>query len=165
MINPPRTVLAVNPGSRYLGIAVMQGTHLADWRVKVLKGHSPKETTRKARGILLMFILRYQPAILAIKKLDRCRSSRALDQLTLELSTLAKSHGVEVREYPLRCFKRFFTGLPRSNKKAMAEIIAAQYPDLLYELDREKAAKNPYHTRLFEAVALAALAEHELDNC
>lgn len=160
----PRTVLAVNPGSRYLGIAVLQGTQLRDWRVKVLRGRSTREKAGKAKYILLTLLQRYQPAALAIKKLDRCRSSRALNQLTQEISILAESNGAKVREYPLRRLERFFTGQRKSNKRAMAEILATEYPDLMYELDREKAAKNPYHIRLFEAVALAALCAHELDN-
>ena len=160
----PQTVLALNPGSRYLSLAVLKGTQLTDWRVKRLYGGSPEEITSKAKRILATYLERYEPTVLAIKKLDQCRSSPSLDHLTADLTAQAKESGVEIRQYRLRQLERFFTGKALSTKKEMAERIVKQYPDLWYELNREKAAQNPYHIRLFIAVALAALCGHELDN-
>ena len=40
MTNKPLKILAINPGTRYLGIAVFVGTDLREWAVKVIKGKS-----------------------------------------------------------------------------------------------------------------------------
>lgn len=164
MPHKPPSVLAVNPGSRYLGIAVMQGTLLRDWRVKVLKGKSTTQKRKKATRILMAHLLRYRPTALAIKSLNHARSSKRLNLLTDDLSSTAERHGLQVCRYSLIRMQFFFAPSRRINKAELAEIIAAQYPDLSYELLREKTAKNPYHIRLFEAVALAALCAHQLDN-
>ena len=66
---PPR-ILAVNPGSRYMGIAAFRGPELLDWGVKVVRGKTPQEKLAGVRIILLDLLLSYQPDVLAIKRLQ-----------------------------------------------------------------------------------------------
>ncbi|MGO9415865.1 MAG: hypothetical protein ACLP51_12105 [Syntrophobacteraceae bacterium] len=42
--------------------------------------------------------------------------------------------------------------------------MAADYPELYFELNIEKLRKNSYHMRMFEAVALGAAGVNEIDN-
>ncbi len=59
MHKKPLTVLGINPGSRYLGIAVFQGPELREWRVKVIKGKGLKERIEKVKEIVSSFIELY----------------------------------------------------------------------------------------------------------
>jgi hypothetical protein len=45
-------------------------------------------------------------------------------------------------------------GTQKVSKKKLAKTISETYPFLERELVKEMASRNPYHTRMFEAVAL-----------
>jgi hypothetical protein len=65
MKSNPQTVLAINPGTRYPGMAVFYGHQLQDWRTRVLKGSWSKGKLKKALLIASAWIEKYQPEILA----------------------------------------------------------------------------------------------------
>jgi len=164
MPNTPLTILAINPGSKYLGIAVLQGEVLKDWRIKVLEGKWSKEKSDRAGNIITGLIQLYQPNVLALKKLHPSRSSLDLSYLVEEIKDIALKMNIQVSEYSIQEIKDFFSPAQRINKKGFAGIIAARLPDLYHDLEREKASKNPYLVRMFEAVALGIMCFHNLDK-
>lgn len=168
----PHSTLAINPGTRYLGLAVFHGNQLIDWRVKVLKGRWSKLKLEKVVSIVDAVIDRYRPEALAIKKLHPARSSGNLDTLVGRVEKLALRNGIRLRQYSIEQIEAFLCGNKRRNKRNLAEAVAANYPDLYGELnaeypellDPEKKRKNPYHIRMFEAVALGAMCVNEFGN-
>ena len=56
MMKKPKTILGINPGAKYLGIAVFQGSELKDWRIKVFKGKWSKEKMDKVLEIISDYI-------------------------------------------------------------------------------------------------------------
>jgi len=163
---PKRTlkIIGINPGKRYLGIAVLQGPELMDWRVKVLKGKWSKEKMKRAVEIISEFIDRYEPGVLAIKKLHPSRRSKNLNRLVARIKEFSRRKGLKVYQYSIKDLEGFFIQEGKLNKKNLAELIASEYPVLFYELKREKTNKNHYYFRMFEAVALASLCFHQLDR-
>lgn len=164
MAKQPITILGINPGSRYIGMAVFRGPELRDWRVKVIKGRWSRKKMAKALMIVSGFIERYQPKALAIKKLHASRTSPDLDRLVARVKALSGRKGLKVCEYSIGELEAFFCPGERTNKRRMAEVVASEYPALFLDLLREKGNKNPYHLRMFEAVALGSLYFHHLDN-
>jgi len=164
MPRKPLKIIGINPGTRYLGIAVLQGSELRDWRVKVLKGKWSKEKMKKAIEIISEFIECYEPGVLAIKKLHPSRRSRNLVQLAARIKEFSKRKGLKVYQYSIKDVEEFFIEEDKLNKKNLVEAIISEYPALFHELKREKSHKNPYFIRMFEAVALAALCFHHLDK-
>jgi Holliday junction resolvasome RuvABC endonuclease subunit len=160
---PPR-ILAVNPGSRYIGIAAFRGPEILDWGVKVVIGKTPAGKLQAARKILIALIEQYRPDVLAIKRLHCSRSSRQLNALAGEIKNLAKRRGIKVREYSIQDVKTSLCPNIKSNKRKLGELLAAMYPALAYDLEREAANRNPYRTRMFEAVALAAVCWQEIED-
>jgi Holliday junction resolvasome RuvABC endonuclease subunit len=156
--------LAINPGSKYLGIAVLQGEWLKDWRIKVLKGKWSKGKFDRAEEIITKLIEHHTPVALAIKKLHPSRSSLDLSYLVECIKDLAHSKGLPVRQYSIQEIKDFFSPEDKINKKGLAGIVAARLPDLYHDLEKEKNSKNPYLLRMFEAVALGVVCFHNLDN-
>jgi Holliday junction resolvasome RuvABC endonuclease subunit len=157
MPEKPVTILGINPGTRYLGIAIFRGSTLLDWKVIVLKGKWSSGKLAKARNIILTLIHRFEPRVLAVKKLSLCRSSKNLNGLICEIEKVSSRNGLQIERYSIDETKAFYSP-EKINKKKMAEIIASEYPDLFFELNREKSCKNPYYIRMFEAVALGAMA-------
>ncbi len=164
MLKKPLTVLGINPGSRYLGIAVFQGPLLRDWRVKIIKGKGPKEKMKKIKEIVSSFIELYRPNVLAIKRLHPSRSSQNLKQLVARIRELARRKGLKVYQYSMEDLEVFFSPEERINKKKLAEIITSKYSVLIHELKKEKDNQNPYYIRMFEAVALGSVCFHQLDK-
>ena len=164
MAKRPITILGINPGSRYIGMAVFRGPELRDWRVKVIKGKWSKEKMKKLMTIVSDLIERYRPRALAIKKLHPSRTSPDLDRLVARVKALSQRKGIRVCEYSIGELEAFFCPWERTSKRRMAEVIASQYPIVLPELTKEKGNKNPYHLRMFEAVALGARCFFYLDK-
>jgi hypothetical protein len=164
MSKKPYKILAINPGSRYIGTAVFNGPKLLNWRVKVIKDRRPKGKWEKIRMLVDNLIVLYQPDALAIKQLHRSRSSRNLNLIVSRLRQFSKRKGLRLYQYPIKKVEAFFSPGKRINKKRLAEILTSRYPELLPEFRREKASKNPYHIRVFEAVALGAVCLHQLDK-
>jgi len=164
MPKEPLKIIGINPGTRYLGIAVLQGPELRDWRVKVLKGKWSKEKMKKAVEIISEFIDRYEPNVLAIKKLHPSRRSQNLAQLVDRIKEFSRRKGLKVFQYSIKDVEEFFIEEDKLNKKNLAEAIVLENPALFHELQKEKAHKNSYYIRVFEAVALGSRCFHQLDN-
>jgi Holliday junction resolvasome RuvABC endonuclease subunit len=160
----PLTILGINPGSRYLGTAIFHGTELRDWGVKVIEGRWSKEKLGKARMIVSTLIEQYEPDVLAIKRLHPSRSSPSLNLLVGKIKELAKRKSLRLYQYSIKELESFFSKEERINKKRLAEIITSEYPELLHELEKEKSHKNPYHIKMFEAVALGKICFQQLDK-
>ncbi|MBW2063341.1 MAG: hypothetical protein JRJ03_00270 [Deltaproteobacteria bacterium] len=164
MTNNPKRILSINPGSRYLGIAVFQDLELIEWGIRSVNGKCQKEKREAAKGIISDLILRYQPNVLALKKLHPSRSSPNLDNLVCELRKLGRKKSLRIFEYPLEKIETSFSGAGKINKRQMAELIIREYPFLSNEFRRENTNLNPYHIRMFEAVALGLVYLHHIDK-
>jgi Holliday junction resolvasome RuvABC endonuclease subunit len=154
----------VNPGSRYLGIAVFHGLTLVDWRVRVLKGSWSAHKLEKGTQTIRSFIQRYHPEALAIKQLHPARCSNNVILLAGCIRSLFEQQGLSVFQFSIKQVEKNFLPDVPLNRRELAAAMAAHYPDLTSELQKETAAKNPYHLRMFEAVALGALGAHKLDK-
>lgn len=164
MVKKPFKILAINPGSKYLGIAVFEGPELRDWCIKVIKGKWSKEKIQKAYEVVISFVGQYECNVLAIKTLHPSRSSRNLNRLVAQIKSLAERKGLRVYQYSIKDLEEFISPERRINKMTLAELITSEYPVLFHELNKEKSHKNAYHLRMFEAVALGAVCFHHLDK-
>jgi Holliday junction resolvasome RuvABC endonuclease subunit len=159
------TILGINQGTRYLGLAVISGTVLRDWKVKTLKGKWSQAKLKKAMRIMKALIDHYQPTDIAIKRLNSFRSSKSLRTLTMNICKIARIKHVKTFEFSISDLRRHHSGEEAvRNKKQLAEVLASQYPDLYFELEKEKRNRNPYYMRMFEAVALAAMLNDKSFN-
>jgi len=160
----PLKIIGINPGSKYLAVAIFQGSDLRYWGIKVLKGKWSKDKIERAKEIISDFIARYDPNVLAIKKLHSSRSSKNLNRLVAKIKELSKRNGLRVYEYSVKELEKFISPEERINKKRMAELVASEYPFLFPLLEKEKRNKNPYAIRMFEAIALGIRCFHKLDK-
>jgi len=164
MQNKPVTILGINPGARYLGIAIFHGAELRDWSVKVIKGEWSKEKMEKIKDIVAGLIEQYQPDVLAIKKLHPARSSDNLDKLVEELKYLAGEKKLPIFEYPIKYVEAFLSPGNKINKVKLVALLVERYSALFSEWEKEKASKNHYYMRMFEAVFVAYVCFRQLDK-
>lgn len=162
-----KNILAINPGTKYLGIAVFEDSDLRDWGIKVIPGKWTKSKMIKIQAVITDLIFQYHPDTIALKSIHPSRRSGNLNALLSEIRNIAKRKGIGIEEYSIEDLKSFYSPEEKINKRQMAELIAARYPVLSHELDRElkilldertKTIKEKrlrkYYSRMFEAVAL-----------
>jgi Holliday junction resolvasome RuvABC endonuclease subunit len=150
-------IIGVNPGTRYLGIAILYGPELMDWRIKALDGKWTKDKMGKALGIISDFMERYEPNILAIKKLHPSRRSVNLSRLVNKIKEFSKCKKLKVYQYSIKEIESFFIDEGKPNKRNLMSAMANLYPILHHDLTKERSHKNVYNIRAFEAVALASV--------
>jgi Holliday junction resolvasome RuvABC endonuclease subunit len=157
-INPKQfRILAIAPSSRGFGFAVLEGQEkLVDWGVKSIKGD--KNTGSIARVEEL--IAHYQPGVIVFEDhlAKQSRRSARIRALSKRIIALAKSRNVTVALLSREQVRRVFFADGQGTKYALAEILAARFPD---ELGRRLPPKRrpwmseDYRMNIFDAVALA----------
>ena len=158
MAEEPITTIGINLGTRYVGIAVIIGSELRDWRIRVIKGKELIDKFQCLTGILARLIDSYAPSVVVLKKPHPMKTSPVLNRIQLEAKAFLEQNGVTVQEYTLNQLKmRLLPDQKSLNKIKLAEFITSQYPILFEEWKREIGLKRPYRMAMFEAVALASL--------
>jgi Holliday junction resolvasome RuvABC endonuclease subunit len=157
MTNKPLKILAINPGTRYLGIAVFIDTELRDWAVRVIKG-------KNVTDCVTDYVNQYGINVIVIKKLHVNRSSKALRRIADEIENLAVNRKIVFHEYSIDELKEKLLSETRGNKHLLMEEMSARYPFLLSDLEKESNHKNPYLIRMFEAVALGTVCFNAIDT-
>ena len=135
-VRPQVKILSIVPGTKYLGIALFCGSELRDWRIKVINAKGAESRVMKAKDIILDYLQRYDPQILAIKKLNPKRSSKGLDGLARKMREFAKRKGLIVHQMKLPEIKECIAPGRRMNKKALSRVMVSRYPELLFKLSQ-----------------------------
>jgi len=150
-------VLAINPGSRYLGIAVFVGDELRDWAVRLVR-------RERIQTLIEEYINQYGVDVIALKKFHTSRTSRELRIIISTMERIAKKNRLALREYSIGEVEGALLLEKRKNKGLLMEEVAARYPFLSNELQKEKKNKNPYLIRMFETVGIGSVCVHEFDR-
>lgn len=127
--------------------------------MKVVSGKLSPAKRRKIVRLVDRLIQEYEPNILALKKLHSSRSSRTLDRLNREIEGIAAANDVKLEKHSIQEIEQFFMPEERINKMGLAELLCQKHPVLRHELHKEHNNLNPYHIRMFEAVALGTMVE------
>jgi hypothetical protein len=164
MLKKPTTILSINPGTKYLALAIFRDAELRDWQIKNFKGKWSPEKMNAILTAIANLISRYEVTGLALKRLGPSRSSRALDTLVLSIKKAAIQKNLIIYEYFLKELENSFCPDGKANRKILAERVFLEYPILFKEFEKEQLHKHPYYLRLFEAVALGALCQDRMDR-
>jgi hypothetical protein len=162
----PIITLGINPGTKYLGYAILHETELREWGVKSFSGKWSNAKRRKIQKVVSEMISRYRVTDIVIKQLHPSRSSRHLNDLAACLRRDSEGCGLNVYQFSISELKAFFSSYcenPVQNKRSLSQAIATKYPSLFNELEKEGRQKNRYHTRMFEAVGLGSLCFSRTD--
>jgi len=156
MLKETLRIIGINPGTRYLGLAIFQDWNLIDWRIKNLEGKWSTKKIDKVISALKEQIELYDLNAIALKRVHPAVSSKNLRKLIDRIKSLAAQKRIKVYQYSIKEVEGILLAEGRHNKKSLAQKMSADYPVLIYELEKEKTNKNPYRMKMFEAVALGA---------
>jgi crossover junction endodeoxyribonuclease RuvC len=162
-------ILAIDPGTREMGIALLEDRRIIYHAVKVIpKKRTPHETLSEGRKTVLRLINDWQPDTLAIEKtfIRNSRNAALLNVLADEIRAIGKRKGLEVLGFAPNTVKKFVCGNGHASKEEVARAIIATYPDLKVYLTQNRAWKAKFHQNMFDALAvgLTATSRHRVQG-
>jgi Holliday junction resolvasome RuvABC endonuclease subunit len=157
-------ILAIDPGTRDMGIAFLDNRKLIYHGVKSIRSEeSPHDRLREGRRTVLRLIRDLRPQVLAVEESFfgiSCKSS-LLNVFVDEIKTIGKRKGLKVVSYAPTTVRKFICGNGRASKKELSKVVVSRYPELKVYLTQDRAWKERYHQNMFDAVALALMASCE----
>jgi Holliday junction resolvasome RuvABC endonuclease subunit len=152
------TILAIDPGTRYIGIAVMDGDELVYHGVKTLRRRSsPHGSLSQIQAYTQRLIRDFRPSLLVIERafMVRSRTAGLLNVIVDEIRTIGVSHGLTVRTLAPSTVRKRLCGNGRATKRDVARVIAARYPELKVYIGLNRKWKERFHGNMFDAIGLA----------
>lgn len=167
----PSTILGLDPGTRYLGFAVLRERQLVEYGVRELRnGERPYDVIGQARRIVLRLIALHGPEVVAIEAPYRISTPRAavLSTLTQEIHERAKETGATVVELKPEFVRRTIVGTDTATKYEVAQRLAARrFPQLAALVPKKPkvpalwlSSRDRYWLHMFDALALASAVVH-----
>jgi RNase H-fold protein (predicted Holliday junction resolvase) len=150
-------VLAIDPSTRGLGFAVLEGPHrLLDWGVKQATDDKNAESVR----IVKELIEQYRPHVLVLENVqgnNSRRRSRVRELLQL-IREAARRQGVKVMDETPDRVRTAFT----PKKDTIAAALAGRFPELASRLPKPRTLTMPEHSAMpvFDATAFAMTFFH-----
>jgi len=157
-------ILAIDPGTRLMGVALLDNGQLVYHGVKIIKkGKTPHENLKNARRIVARLIADLKPNLLVVEKVffANNRNSSLLKLLAEEIRLLARKRKLKLVGYAPSSVKKFICGNGWADKYQVARVVARRYPELSVYLTQDRAWKERFHQNMFDAVALGMMACRE----
>lgn len=155
-------ILAIDPGTRHMGVALLENGKILYHAVEVIKKQkSPNATLQEARKAVLRLISDLKPKLLVVEKafFSNNRNASLLNVLVDEIKAIAKRKGLKLMSFAPNTVKKFIAGNGRATKAEVAKVIVSRYPELKVFLTQDRAWKEKFHHNMFDAIALAIMAE------
>ncbi len=152
-----KTILALDPGLRDLGYAIVRGRSLIESGVYPLRFLPPRRRFPAAVQAVNGWIGHFRPAVVVIEATHRngISSLNRLEQLARRIRRLAMLKGVSVASYAPQTVRKSIVGHGWANKRQTAEAVAWRLPALRVYLTQDRRWKEAYFQNMFDAVALA----------
>ena len=151
------TILALDPGLRDLGFAVLSGRRLVTSGVRPLRLLPRLRRHAEARRLVAAWIRAYQPTALVLERTYRNSISwlDAVDRMARSAARLADRRRLVVASYAPQTVRKAHTGHGWATKRETAVAVALRFPALRVYLTQDRRWKEGYFLNMFDAVALA----------
>jgi Holliday junction resolvasome RuvABC endonuclease subunit len=150
------TLLALDPGLRELGYAILEGSRLLTHGVLPLRSVPKAERLSRIRESFRAWMRGYEPDTLVLEDIPK----RPLDHLGglpalgRSLKRLASEFWLEQATYSARAVRQSVVGDGWAGKRETAESVCAVFPDLRVYLTQDRKWKEAHWQNMFDAVAL-----------
>lgn len=153
----PRPILALDPGLRDLGYAVLAGRRLTSHGVVSLRRTPKEQRLREVRRHVRAWLRTHRPQAVVIEKtyhhpvpwLD------GLHRLSLYVKRLTARRGIAFATYAPQAVRQNIAGNGKATKAEAALAVAYRLPQLRVYLTQDRRWKERYWQNMFDAVALA----------
>ena len=153
----PAQVLAIDPGTREMGLAILEGSSLVYHQVANLKKHRPASELLFATRVTLSKLLEsYRITTVVLEKVPKrlpLSFSLLVDQAR-GIKQWARSRRIPLVEIAAQTVRAHLVANGRATKKETAKIVVSRYPGLKILLTQDYKYKEKYWQNMFDAVAL-----------
>jgi hypothetical protein len=149
--------LGISTNTRLLGLAIIKQHRLLDHAIRLRKQSWSQLKAKEIITSLEPCVRRYciKKVVLSIPYAHH--QTKASRYLFSCIKTHFTKEGIPVTSVPAKAIYSFCREGEKKTKKNAMKALAEQFPILNYCLYKELRNKNRYYTKLFEAVAMAAL--------
>ena len=149
-------ILGIDPGSREMGVVILEGDDLIYYAVKTLKQYRPaKELKRAVKEILARLVIEYDVKVLAVENGWFSQSASPLFRTAFEaIAEVAKQRKLTMVTYAPKTIRKFICGDGKATKKRTAQVLAQSYKDLAIYLEQDRRWKEKYWMHCFDALAV-----------
>lgn len=160
----PFRILAIDPGTRYMGVAVLDGNDLLYYGVKDFTGKRPADQLLRAtRQAVLGLIADYRPTVLAYEKTFyvQQKHSALLHIQELEIARVGRVEKLRVIGYTPSHVRKVICRDGRATKYAVANVLTRRFPELAGYRSRDNLRREQYWLNMFDALAVAVVCADE----
>lgn len=149
-------ILAIDPGTRTMGAALLEREKLVYHAVHAIKRGATRERVKEARRTVLRLIQDLEPDTLAIEKtcFANNRHGATLHALVRDIVALGRRKRLRVLSFAANTVKKRVCGNGRASKREVAQAVIARYPEIGVYLTQDRKWKERYHQNMFDAVAV-----------
>lgn len=158
--NAPR-ILALDPGTRKLGVALLEGDRLVYHGVKVFSGNrSARRRLHAVQKALTEMLDDFRPDIVAVERtfVTTNKQMALLSVLADEIMASSRSRGMQVIAVAPATVKKHVAGNGHATKEAVAQAVSRAFPELTVYLNQDRQWKARHHANMFDAVAVGLTA-------
>jgi Holliday junction resolvasome RuvABC endonuclease subunit len=156
-MNPRRPILALDPGLRELGYAVLDGPRLVDSGVGGLRSLPKEQRLLEGKRLVRHWVRLYHPGTLVIERTSEHpkQGLASVHQFSQYVQRMAHRCGQQVVVYSAQQVRKHLVGNGWANKTEVARVIVQRFPALRIYLTQDRQWKERYWQNMFDAVALA----------
>ena len=151
------TILAIDPGLREPGLAVLSGRRLLVHETLWLRDTPRRERLAVIQAAVARLARTHHPAAVVVEKTYRHPVPWLddLHQITLAAKRLARRTGSEFATYSPQAVRRTVAGYGKARKPEVALAVTHHFPQLRVLLTQDRRWKERFWLNMFDAVALA----------
>lgn len=153
--NIPLRILGISPGTRSMGIGILNNNQLTDWRVKTDCSAWSKHKLKNWLSVIDEYIKKYDITVIVIKHTHSSLSSNSLNLLNSKIKQLALKKKIIFYQTTIKEVERHLLVSQRKNKEILSILICERYPQLYLAFKRHMNSNSDHYISLFEAVACA----------
>lgn len=151
-------ILAIDPGTKHLGFALLEGSTLIHYGVKTISGGKPSENCLiQGKRIVSRLIEDFKPHVLIVEKtyFGNNKDSQTLNLLTKQIRRIGVEKGLTVQNIATNSVRKIVCGNGEATKDDVAKAMVLKYPELRPYLTSDRRWKEEFYRNMFDAVALA----------
>jgi len=154
-------ILGVSPGTRIMGLGVIQNGELVEWQVKTFKGPWSKDKLSFIIGSIQDLCDHFRVSDMALKVVSPLRSSKNLLLLNKGIIEIAEKSKIPLSRFNGEDLKLKEGLQEKHSMNDLMEFVMEKYPVLNREYIRERNNLNPYYLKMFEAIAAALIVDRK----
>ena len=157
----PPVILGLSLNSRTIGMAVVSGGTLIDYKIKLLKERWSNQKLERIISCINLYIQEYAVEKVSLLLPHRHYTNPETKILLEKIKGHCRKAKLPICYYKAKDLHTLHEHT-RAKKKALMQALSTLYPELSLAQKKELANKKRYYCKLFEAVGAATLHAREI---